>query len=352
MTLKLLLEDGTDTGRTAITDSSGFYQFTNLDRGKYRVMEIQPEDYLDGLDTPGNLGGVADNPGDMIREIMLDFGDDAVEYNFGELLPGSISGRVHASMDGDCNFDDPDILLEGVTIQLLDAEGNLLQETATDANGEYRFDGLPPAEYQIREIQPEGYFDGDERVGSSGGSVVDGEGLRDDLITNILLGSDIDAVNYDFCEHVGASLSGHVYHDVDDDGVFDPGEDPIAGVTLELLDASGNGTGITTTTDATGFYIFTNLDAGVWGVRETQPEGYFDGKDTAGSNGGVAGNDIITGALLNYGDNATEYNFGELLAGSIGGRVPRAGRPRLRRSTTPASCSRASRSSCSTPQET
>ena len=58
---------------------------------------MQPAGWLDGKDTAGNLGGVADeSTGRSVSQIVIDWGDDAVEYNFGELLPGSIRGRVHA----------------------------------------------------------------------------------------------------------------------------------------------------------------------------------------------------------------------------------------------------------------
>ena len=316
VTLKLLLEDGTDTGQRVVTNEQGFYEFTNLDRGKYRVMEIHPEGWIDGIDTPGSHGGVADSPGDMIREIMVDYGDDATEYNFGELLPGSIAGRVHASPDGDCDFDEPGMPIEGVVIELLGNDGTVIATTTTDANGEYLFAELPPGEYQVREIQPAGYFDGGERVGTAGGT------LADDLISQIQLGSNQDATQYDFCEHIGATLSGYVYYDVNDNGLFEEGEAPIAGVSIELLDSAGQGTGVTTLTDANGYYEFVNLDAGKWGARETQPTGYYDGKDTPGSHGGISPeNDVLVDAMLDYGDHGTDYNFGELLGGSIAGRV-------------------------------
>ena len=57
---------------------------------------------------------------------------------------------------------------QGVTIQLLDANGNIVATTLTDAGGNYRFDNLRPGEYGIREIQPAGYLDSGDHPGSGG----------------------------------------------------------------------------------------------------------------------------------------------------------------------------------------
>lgn len=317
VTLKLLNGDGTDTGLRAVTDSNGYYQFTNLKAGTYRVMEVHPVAWLDGLDTQGNKGGVANNPGDMISEIVIQYGDDAIEYNFGELLPGSIAGRVGGNYGPDCKFDDPDVFISGVTIQLLDAAGNVLRTTTTDALGEYRFDNLAPGQYQVRELQPTGWFDGGERVGTAGGV------KSNDLFSQIVIGSGVDGIRYDFCEHVGAKLSGFVYHDRDNDGIRDPGEDPIPGVTVKLLRGDGTDTGLRATTNTSGYYQFTGLDAGKYRVMEVHPAGWLDGIDTEGSKGGVPDNpgDMISEVMLDYGDDAIEYNFGEILPASIAGGV-------------------------------
>ena len=84
-------------------------------------------------------------------------------------------------------------------------------------------------------------------------------------------------LNYDFGELLPASVSGYVYVDANDNGVFDPGETPIAGVTVTLLDASGQPTGETAATDSSGYYQFNNLTPGTYGVAETQPAGYLEG---------------------------------------------------------------------------
>ncbi|QEA12621.1 beta strand repeat-containing protein [Comamonas flocculans] len=106
-----------------------------------------------------------------------------------------------------------------------------------------------------------------------------------------------------------ASLSGNVYHDRNDNGLIDPGEEGIGGVTINLL--QGGSVIATTTTNGAGQYSFTNLPPGTYTVQEVQPAGWTDGKDTAGSNGGTVTNDSISGIVLVGGDAATDYNFGE-----------------------------------------
>ena len=64
------------------------------------------------------------------------------------------------------------------------------------------------------------------------------------------------------------SLSGRYFCDENRDGV-DNGEPGIEGVLVELLDANGNPTGITTTTAADGSYSFSNLAPGTYGVKFT-----------------------------------------------------------------------------------
>ena len=119
--VKLLDASGDDTGLRATTNAAGFYKFNNLAAGKYTVMEIHPAGWLDGIDTPGNLGGVADvsPPGDMISQIMINWGQMGTEYNFGELLPGSIHGIVVVSTDPDCEPRDGEPPIAGVRIDLL-----------------------------------------------------------------------------------------------------------------------------------------------------------------------------------------------------------------------------------------
>ncbi|MDZ7618812.1 MAG: SdrD B-like domain-containing protein, partial [Patescibacteria group bacterium] len=306
------------TAITVVTSADGSWAVDGLMPGQYYVEEQQPTGYLDGLDAAGTAGGTAHNPGDRIDGIHLASGQAGLNYDFGELLPGVISGRVYVHQNDNCMYDPGEPVLPGVTVRLLDASGNVIATTVTDAQGEYRFEGLVPGIYHVNEIQPSGYLDGCDQVGSAGGQLV-----GPDTIGSIPVTSGAAAVEYNFGEVVPASISGYVYVDANNDGIRDAGERAIAGVTLVLLDGTGAPTGRTTVTDVNGFYRFNNLYPGQYQVAEIQPTGYLDGLDTAGSHGGTAVNpgDLIRDIVLPFGAQAVEYNFGELEPASIAGRV-------------------------------
>src|SRR5262249_40139907 len=141
-----------------------------------------------------------------IAGIALAAGDQAVRYDVCEALPVSIRGSVRSEAFGDCEEHPENPGIDGVTVELLNSDGAVIRTTKTDADGNYRFDDLPPGVYGVHEVQPDGYFDGDEHLGSAGGI------LDDDLVTDIVLHSGTQATGYDFCEIPPAQLCGYVYN--------------------------------------------------------------------------------------------------------------------------------------------
>lgn len=305
---------------TTQTDANGHYVFENLLPGTYRIEEVTPQGYLDGLDKAGTIAGLfvgaATNPGDLISSIVLKQGQAGVEYNFGELVPATIQGRVHADVNGNCELDAGEATLQGVIIRLLDDAGNQVAQTTTDADGNYRFTGLRPGKYTVIQVQPAGFFSGGQKAGSTGG-----DASVENQIRNITLASADESVGNDFCENPPSRISGRVHADRDGDCVYDPGEPVLANVRIELLDSNGNVIE-TTTTNANGQYEFTNLKAGRYTVRETQPVGYLQGGQSAGSGGGDASQtDLISQIEIGWGETLIDYNFCELEPASIAGTV-------------------------------
>ena len=231
-------------------------------------------------------------------------GQQLVDYNFCEIPPSSISGRVWSESDENLRFDAGDQPVPGVIIELLDSSGRVADTTRTDINGAYRFELLTPGIYSLRQIQPQGLFHGGQVVGSAGGEVGGA-----DLLVGIELGAGTSADDYNFPEVPPATISGFVFQDGEtlildeppspstlrelQDGLRTEDDTPIEGVTLQLRDEQGrvvrasqtlHGTYATSDveakTDSDGFYEFRGLRPGTYHVYQVHPDSYVDGLDT------------------------------------------------------------------------
>ncbi len=114
-------------------------------------------------------------------------------------------------------------------------------------------------------------------------------------------------------EFAPSTLSGFVYFDVDDDGVKDSAELPLAGVTITLTGTtvSNQTVNLSVETLDDGSYKFENLAPGNYTLVQTQPAFTIDGKDTAGSQGGTVTNNQIAITNMAQGTMGINNNFGE-----------------------------------------
>ena len=295
---------GNPVSMSATTDENGFYVFVQVpasDLTGYTLTETQPANYLEGEASAGTLGGVVDSTNE-ISGLVYDPIVGASDYDFGEIVPASIAGSV---------VDDSGNGIAGVDITLtgIDHDGSpVLVVVQTDANGDYLFDGLLPGTYVVTETQPLGYGDGVETAGSTGGDI-----STNDVIAAIVVDQGDASTGNDFAETTG-SVSGSVVDDFGN-GIAD------VEIVLSGIDVNGDPVSLTTTTDANGDYVFDGLLAGTYEVTETQPTGYGDGAETAGSTGGdISTNDVIAAIPLADGEDSVDNDFAEL-TGAISGSV-------------------------------
>jgi hypothetical protein len=168
-----VLESVTST----VTDANGAYRFDNLAPGQYWVQESQPAGFLDGKDTVGSTGGVQ-QVNDWLSAVNVPEGA-SVNNNFGELVPGSLSGFVYRDFGGSGTRDNGvkeagEAGIAGVTITLYRPSSTpgvleVVATTTTAADGSYSFIGLAPGIYWVLEGQPTGFVDGKDTIGSAGG---------------------------------------------------------------------------------------------------------------------------------------------------------------------------------------
>ena len=82
----------------------------------------------------------------------------------------TVEGYVYLDVDGDGAFGGSEIPIPGVEVSLTSADGYVERVTTTDADGRYLFETLPSGDYLMMQTQPSGYSNGQETIGSEGGS--------------------------------------------------------------------------------------------------------------------------------------------------------------------------------------
>ena len=106
----------------------------------------------------------------------------------------SIVGLVFVDVNGNDLFDANEVGLDGVTIELLDENGNPTGlSIPTSDGGLYLFEDLEPGIYQVHEEQVTGVDDGHELLGSLGGTILGNDTMKLTLVRE-------DAFDYVFTE--------------------------------------------------------------------------------------------------------------------------------------------------------
>ncbi|HYD62083.1 MAG TPA: SdrD B-like domain-containing protein [Noviherbaspirillum sp.] len=343
---------------TTTTDALGNYAFTSLNPGSYTVSEpTQPTGTSNGITTAaavagagggtaGTATGTAVVPSTISNIILLKDGTGVVSTssnnNFAEVVPSSISGTVFLDQNDNGTQNAADTAISGVGIDLLNAANAVVASTTTDASGNYSFTGLAPGTYSVREpAQPANTANGKAIAGAVGNGGTAGTATLQTVvpsaITGITLPPNTSSTGNNFAEvPAGRQVSGRVFIDFNNDGVFNGSDTGIGSYSLTLTGTDFNGLAVnqTATTSSDGRYVFSGLAAGTYSVTEpTQPSGTLNGLTIAGSTGGIASAvavvpSTITGVDLT-GTNtiSSDNNFAEVPApappttASIAGRV-------------------------------
>ena len=329
VTVELLGKTG-NVVATTTTDSSGNYKFASVVPGAYSVQVVAPSgDHFDtatGAST--TLEDSITNPSGQTPQFTVQSGQNQTGENSGLWQPGSVSGEVFTDGNADGTEDGSDAALGGVTVNLLDSHGNIVQTattaTATDAVN-YKFSNVQPGTYTVQVITPSGDYI--SPVGTAtGAGVVNSVANQQGDIGNVVVASDQNTGNENAGVTLPAEIKSMVFFDGQCDGIYHVGDAGVAGVTVELLNASGQIVA-TTTTDATGTYDFKGIEAGSYSVQVLAPQGVsFSHKEDASGNPLVDSDVNSAGQTATFtaaaGQVTTGENAGVILNGNFAGTTP------------------------------
>jgi uncharacterized repeat protein (TIGR01451 family) len=350
---------------TQTTGANGQYLFTNLVPGNYFV-QVPQSNFVGNGALVGYQNSTGATPGDAANN--RDHGTPSAGNGVvSELVTLSVGGEPDTPADGDgtnsnrtidfgfysltlgdqvWNDTNNDGLKQpseagvpNVTVRLLDANGNPLGTTTTDANGIYTFTGLASGSYRVEIVLPPGYSSSNDAPTSANpdnntndddnGVITTGNVVRSNVIT-LTPGSETggdpsrgSTVNntLDFGIVQLASLGDRVWLDTNQNGIQDAGEDGVPGVTVVLYDVTGTPVQ-TQTTDGNGNYLFANLSPGTYYVGVVPPPGYTVTQQNAnGNNSDAADSDIspqtnrTDAIVLDAGENDLTNDAGLFVSG-------------------------------------
>ncbi|MEZ5022932.1 MAG: SdrD B-like domain-containing protein [Chitinophagales bacterium] len=292
-----LLDDLADTIGTTTTDANGFYLFPGIRRGTYQIIfdistNTQGLPYAltdkdqggnDELDSDANPNGSTD----LFQHRPSILGDK-LDLDAGLYLVSDIGDFVWNDTDGDGIQDAGETGIEGVTVYLIDANGDTVQTDVTDANGAYLFEDVNGGDYIIA-FDPTSNVDGQQYTGSpqgqGGDNTVDSDPNANGIVAITFDPTQGDNLDVDAGFVPTGSIGDFVFEDSDNDGIQDPGENGVQGVIVYLIDNTTGDTVATDTTDFNGEYLFEDVPAGEY-VLGVDPNSIGDSEFADANQGG------------------------------------------------------------------
>ncbi|MEO1524386.1 MAG: SdrD B-like domain-containing protein [Planctomycetota bacterium] len=258
--------DGTRVRRAYTVGDDGQYSIRGLRPGTYTLQFVGP---TGSVASPANQSD-DDRDSDPINNrvtVTLSAGENADNIDAGFVEESStavILGRLWNDLNGDGIQDANEENFEGRTVVFLEDESGR-RTLAYPDDGSYSFRGLAAGTYTVGTNL--GIFGSEASDADAGNSdLLDSDFVDGRAVVTVGTGELIDDVDAGFVESTFGFLSGRVWNDEDTDGIEDPGEPGIGGVTVELRDLGGRTLAIKTSGATDGEYRFGGLEPGIYMV--------------------------------------------------------------------------------------
>ncbi len=249
-----------------VTDSLGVSQTVTTDANGDWSATVQIGEATTDIDETILPAGSVQTAGSDPTTTDVTEGATANAGEDGYQLQGTVSGHIFEDTDGNGVQDAGEPDLAGVDVVVTDSLG-AAQTVTTDAGGNWS--ATVPAGNTTADID-------ESTLPAAGMLQTAGTDPTDVTVT---AGQTADARIDGFQVQAAPppdpenTISGIVYHDINGNGIQDPGEPGIEGVVVELFDSNGNSLG-SDITAADGSFVFNSLPTGTYTLVETDLNGY------------------------------------------------------------------------------
>ena len=311
---------------TVITGSNGQYLFSNLPPGEYRIQFTIPADYQI---SPVNVGEAeSDSDIDPVTAqspcLTLSSGDNRTDIDGGLYVLSRLGNWVWEDYDLDGIQDPTEDGINGIQVDLLDCQENLLESQLTNADGYYLFENLVPATYRLR-FNPNGNWSftlADQGMNQQEDSDAD---PATGLSPCEILTSNETNLSFDAGMHRPGAIGDLVWEDLNANGIQDTGEAGMPGIKVVLTDCQGNRLD-STYTDPDGNYLFDPVPAAHYRLDfSDNTDAYFtlpyQGNDDEKDSDVIPGDGLTSCFLLASHETDLSLDAGMVYAGAVGDLV-------------------------------
>ncbi|BCG63942.1 MAG: hypothetical protein methR_P1692 [Methyloprofundus sp.] len=318
------------TTTALVNGTSGYYEFPDLCADDY-VVEVDettlPPDFIASPVDQGSDAAVDSNGNPALVTLPNDNDSDlTIDFGYNSPCTGSIGNYVWFDENRNGLQDANEAGIAGVTVELMDAAGTVIATSITDASGFYEFTGLCAAAYSVHvntaSLPPE-YVASPTLEGTDPTVDSDINGVTVILDTDTSVDQTLDFAYNSPCT---GKIGNYVWFDENRNGIQDPGEAGIEGVTVTLKTPQ-NIAIATMVTDVNGYYEFAGLCADDYRVEvdtATLPAEYVPSLTLEGTDDTVDSNDndsTVTLTTDNTEDLTIDFGYNSPCTGTIGNYI-------------------------------